>query len=43
MHEGEKLISYKDIKPLDSYQFDFTQKAQNIFQFLCKPLVCGRL
>jgi hypothetical protein len=28
---------------LDSYQFSFVQKAQNIFQFLCKPLVYSRL
>jgi hypothetical protein len=27
---------------LDSYQFVFAQKAQNIFQFLCKPLVYSR-
>jgi 3-hydroxybutyryl-CoA dehydrogenase len=28
---------------LDSYQFSFAQKAQNTFQFLCKPLVYRRL
>jgi hypothetical protein len=29
-------------RALDSYQFVFAQKAQNIFQFLCKPLVYSR-
>jgi len=28
---------------LDSYQFHFAQKAQNLFQFLCKSVVYRRL
>ena len=38
---GKSLMVYDPV--LDSYQFSFAQKAQNIFRLLCKPLAYGCL
>jgi chromosomal replication initiation ATPase DnaA len=41
--EARRVLCYIAVRKLDSYQFSFAQKAQNIFQFLCKPLLYRRL